>query len=260
MPRADLLHDEIRLLWETIHANDGENVAAGPFGRKVDQLISAFYDEIGEVTTLALADIIDLFLIKVLYVERRSRDAAVIAYIGGLLERYLRVTTEQRGYTVYLSDLLAETGEPERTSAEVFAAYRTWGDNALFVSGLFPQTLGGKRGGGMLGGSGRIDRTWVAGMGRRYYEMAAGHEHAARMALRQVLHRLASFFDLYAEALNEMSGRYVLGVDMGVVSDRMLDAFNRYRETDDPRHLADARTYAALLKLDGREWPALQGP
>jgi hypothetical protein len=257
MPRADLLHEEIGILREIVRANDGSNVAPGAFGRKVDQLISAFYDEVGELTTLPLADIIDLFLMKVLYVERRSRDAQALAYIGGMLERYLRVDPRQRAYTVYLSDLIAETSEPGRSESETFEAYRTWADNALFVSGLFPKSLGRRRAGGMLGGTSGVDRDWVMGMGRRYYEMAAGHEHAGRMALRQVLYRLASFFDVYADALTEMSDRYVLGIDASLLTDKMLDAFNRYRATDDPRHLADARTYAALLKLDGHQWPAL---
>ncbi len=40
-------------------------------------------------------------------------------------------------------------------------------------------------------------------------------------------------------------------------ADKMLDAFNRYRESRDPVHLETARKYAALMKLDGKQWPAL---
>ena len=47
------------------------------------------------------------------------------------------------------------------------------------------------------------------------------------------------------------------GVDR--LADKMLDAFNRYRETGDPGTLETARKYAALLKLDGAGWPALSG-
>ena len=74
---------------------------------------------------------------------------------------------------------------------------------------------------------------------------------------RATLHRLAQFFDVYVEALNEMSGQYVLGMDMNIIADKMLDAFNEYRETGDSRKLETARKYAALLKLDGNSWPAL---
>ena len=48
-----------------------------------------------------------------------------------------------------------------------------------------------------------------------------------------------------------------LGIDMNIIADKMLDAFNEYRETGDPRKLDAARKYAALLKLDGSIWPAL---
>jgi hypothetical protein len=37
----------------------------------------------------------------------------------------------------------------------------------------------------------------------------------------------------------------------------MLDAFNRYKETRDPKDLDVARKYASLLRLDGQAWPAL---
>jgi hypothetical protein len=102
-----------------------------------------------------------------------------------------------------------------------------------------------------------VDAKYFSTVGRRYYEMAAGHELAEWVSLRKTLQRLAQFFDVYVEALNEMSGRYVMGMDMNLLADKMLDAFNRYRETKDPRHLETARKYAALLKLDGRRWPAL---
>jgi hypothetical protein len=49
-----------------------------------------------------------------------------------------------------------------------------------------------------------------------------------------------------------------MGMDMQFIADKMLDAFNRYRATKEQRHLETARKYAALLKLDGRTWPALE--
>ena len=90
MPHDALMAEDIAILRETIRANDGENVATSVFARKVDQLISDFYDDIGELTELRLADILDLFLIKVLYVNRRSRDAETLSYLGRMMERYLQ--------------------------------------------------------------------------------------------------------------------------------------------------------------------------
>ncbi|MGE5595644.1 MAG: hypothetical protein ACM3S1_06355 [Hyphomicrobiales bacterium] len=262
MPHAELLAEEIAILRETIRANDGANVANWSFARKVDQLISDFYDDIGELTDLRLSDIIDLFLIKVLYVERKSRDATTLEYIGRMMERYLKASDlavgPRRGFVPYLTDLMEETANPSRAQQNAFESYRKYGDNALFISGIFPQSLGRKRGVGRLGGAPFVDKSYFITMGRRYYEMAAGHELAEWVSLRETLLRLAHFFDVYVDALNEMSGRYVMGMDMRLIADKMLDAFNRYRETKDPSHLDTARKFAALLKLDARQWPALK--
>lgn len=262
MPRADLLAEEIEVLRETIRANDGSNVANGAFARKVDRLISDFYDDIGELTGLKLSDILDLFLIKVLYVNRQSRDAETLRYLGRLMERYLQAGElslgDRQGFLPYLSDLMEETAHPSHTYQNLFEAYRKYGDNALFISGVFPDSLGRRRRGGMLGGAPFVDKSYFSAMGKRYYEMAAEHELARWVSLRETLLRLARFFDLYVDALNEMSGRYVMGMDMQLIADKMLDAFNRYRETREVVHLETARKYAALLKLDGHNWPALQ--
>lgn len=261
MPDPELLTQEIAGLRETIRAHDGANVATSAFVRKVDQLISDFYDDIDELTALRLGDILDLFLIKALYVNRRSRDAETLTYLGRLLERYLQASELSlgpgRGFLPYLTDLMEETAHPSGAYQNAFEAYRKYGDNALFISGVFPASLGRKRGGGPLGGAPHVDRQYFITLGRRYYEMAARHDMAEWVRLRATLERLSRFFEVYVEALNEISDRYVLGIDMQLIADKMLDAFNRYRETRDERHLELARKYAALLRLDARNWPAL---
>jgi TPR repeat protein len=267
MANPELLTQEIAGLRETIRAHDGSNVATWAFARKVDQLISDFYDDIDELTALRLGDILDLFLIKALYVNRRSRDAETLTYLGRLLERYLQASELSlgpgRGYVPYLADLMEETANPSGAYQNAFEAYRKYGDNALFISGVFPASLGRKRAAGRMGGAPHVDRQYFITLGRRYYEMAARHDMAEWVRLRATLERLARFFEVYVEALNEISDRYVMGIDMQLIADKMLDAFNRYRETKDERHLELARKYAALLRLDARNWPALarlEGP
>lgn len=264
MVNSDLAAEDIGILRETIRANDGSNVATSAFARKVDQLINDFYDDIGELTSLRLGDILDLFLIKVLYVNRRSRDSETLGYLGRMLERYLQTgelaLNRNHGFLPYLTDLMEETANPSGIYQNSFEAYRKYGDNALFLSGVYPKSLGRKRGGGRMGGAPFVDMQYFVTLGRRYYEMAAGEELAESVRQRPTLHRLAQFFDVYVEALNEMSGRYVLGMDMNIIADKMLDAFNEYRETGDERKLESARKYAALLKLDGSAWPGLASP
>lgn len=259
--KAELLGEEVEILRETIRANDGANVATGAFARKVENLIGAFYDDLGELSALRLSDILDLFLIKVLYVNRGSRDAETLSYLGRMLERYVvagEMALGPRGGMIpYVSDLMEETANPSGAFNNNFEAYRKYGDNALFISGVYPTSIGRKRRGGMLGGAALVDRQYFVTVGKQYYGLAASQDLATRIQLRATLQRLSSFFDVYVDALNEMSGRYVLGMDMRLLADRMLDAFNRYRHGRDPADLDAARTYAALLKLDGQQWPEL---
>lgn len=257
--RADLIAEDISILRDTIRANDGANVATRSFVRKVDELISAFYDDVEELTALSLTDILDLFLIKVLYVNRGSRDLAAMDYLRDLMARYLFASSLDLGTGIvpYMSDFAEATKDTrgERT----FEVCRQFGDNALFISGVFPQTLGRKRAGGIMGGAAFVDREYFVTVGRQYYNLAASQEMARVVSLRTTLLRLSQFFDVYVDALNEMSGQYVLGMDMRVIADKMLDAFNRYRETRQTRHLETARLYAALMKLEGHVWPELAG-
>ncbi len=258
-----LLVEDIALLRDTIRANDGDNVATSMFARKVEALISAFYDDIGELTDISLQDILDLFLIKVLYVNRRSRDAETLAYIGRMLERYVLAGELSIGgaanghYIAYMSDLMEETAHPTGAFQNRFELYKKYGDNSLFISGVFPESFGRKRSGSMMGGSALVDQQYFSTVGPKYYNLAANEDLAEFAKLRTTMLRLARHFDIYVEALNEMSDRYVMGMDMRIIADKMLDAFNRYRESRDPVHLETARKYAALMKLDGKQWPAL---
>jgi hypothetical protein len=54
-----------------------------------------------------------------------------------------------------------------------------------------------------------------------------------------------------------MSERYVMGFDMNLIADKMLDSFNLYRRTGEQRYIENARKYAALLKIDQRNFPSL---
>ncbi len=264
MRDTELVREDIEILRETIRANDGENVASRAFARKVEQLISDFYDDIGEMTGLQLGDILDLFLIKVLYVNRRSRDAETLTYLGRLLERYLlgsELSLSPSGSHIpYLSDLLQELSNPSGHFGSTFDACKKYGDNALFITGVYPQSLGRKRAPGRMGGAAMVDVGHFITLGRRYYEMAAHNDTGQSAHLRGTLERLSKFFDVYVEALNEMSDRYVMGIDMQLIADKMLDAFNRYKETHAQGDLDTARKYASLLRLDGKKWPELERP
>jgi len=247
-----------------IRRHDGRNVADYAFRRQVDDLISAFYDDIGIVLQVPLRSVFDLLVIKVLYVERGSQDAATLDYLGDMLTRYL-YTSELfpfvgpggRRQPFYFSSLLEEMQRGFVRFQNLFEAARRYGDNALFLTGLFPQSLRRRRGGGRLGLPRPVDTSYFVSTGKASYRMAAEHELAEATQMRPVLYRLSRHCELYMDALNELSERYITGLDLNLIADKMLDNFNRYRETGDERYLENARRYAALLKLDESRFPAL---
>jgi hypothetical protein len=242
--------------------HDGANAASAAFARRVDELIGVFYDDIGEITTVSTHTLFKLFVIKVLYVERSSTDAAVVDYLGRLLERYLDARelfpTAQHGRlsVYYLSDLLRETEHPGRVQ-NLFEAYRKYGDNSLFVTGVFPKALRRRRGGRSWARVAFVDRSYYVSTGKRFYRLAARHDLAESTQQRGLLEKLSAYFEVYREALNEMSERYIMGFDLHLIADKMLDNFNQYRRTGEERFLQNARRYAAILRVDAEAFPSL---
>lgn len=253
-----MLQTAVCELKQFIAEHDGANAAGHAFTRRVDELIAVFYDDIGEITNVSTRALFDLFVIKVLYAGRGGSDAGVIDYLGRLLDSYL-YTEElypiERGGTrapYYLSDLLAELRQPTHFQ-NVFEAYRRYADNSLFLTGVFPSSLrrrNGRR-------ASLIDSSYYVSTGKRSYLMAAQQEMARFTQQRPLLEKLSAYFEVYVSALNEVSERYILGFDLGLIADKMLDSVNCYRSTGEERFLLNARRYAAILKVDGKAFPTL---
>lgn len=263
-----MLETAVRELKEEIAEHDGTNVASAAFARRVDELLGIFYDDIGEIINVSTRTLFDLFVIKVLYVGRQSTDASVVDYLGQLLDRYLYtrelfpIARGGRLSLYYLSDLLQET--QQRTHFQnLFEAYRKYADNSLFVTGVFPRVLRGegrrRRRGPSRGSTPApfVDRTYYVTTGKRCYRLASQHELADFTQQRELLEKLAAYFEVYMEALNELSERYIMGFDLRLIADKMLDNFNRYRQTGEERYLQNARRYAAVLKVDPEAFPSL---
>lgn len=254
----------VQELKREISIHDGRNIADSSFRRAVDELIGAVYDDIGTIVTVPLERLFDLFVIKVLYVERRSRDASVLDYLGGMLARYLYarelfpfVDPSGRPQTFYFSDVLEEMERGPDRFQNLFEACRRYADNALFLSGVFPQVWRRTRRRGRMGGSRLIDRGYFVNTGKTCYRLAADHELAEVTRQRPTLLKLSGYFEVYVDALNELSERYITGFDFNLIADKMLDRFNLYRRTGEEKYREEARRYAALLKLDARRFPAL---
>ena len=227
------------------------------FEREVDDLLDVFYDDIGTIKLLPLRSLFDLFLLKVMYVGRDGRDPDVLDYLSDMMNRFLLSRELMRFNARYdfLFSLLDEIKEKTRFQ-NLFEASRHMADNALFVTGIFP-TAGRRRRG--WGRPPHFDREHFIDLGRRYYQVAAEEELATVVGQRDVLSRLSTGFRFYVETLNEVSQRYVLGFDMELMSNKMLDAYNSYRRTGDQVFLDSASKYAALLKID-RGFTGLRRP
>lgn len=259
------IEERVNELKATIAEHDGQNVAGWRFAREVDELISRFYDDIGTITTVSSRALFDLLVIKTLYVNRRSTDAQVIDYLGAMLERYLFtrelfpiVREGGRRTLMYLSDLLEESKALTQFQ-NLFEAYRKYGDNALFVTGVFPRSLRRRRGGHYRWSrpAGFVDASYYVTTGKSMYRLASRHDLAEFTGQRELLAKLSEYFEIYMDALNEASERYILGFDMNLIADKMLDAINAYRRTGDEKHLDNARRYAAILKVDTTAYPRL---
>jgi hypothetical protein len=261
-----MLEQRILELKRIIAGNDGHNAADRTFARAVDELVSAVYDDIGEIKDMPTRALFDLFVIKVLYVGRHSRHAGVIDYLGRLLDTYLDTRElfppDERGrpQRLYFSDMLDEQKAAARFQ-NVFEAYRKYADTALFLAGVFPSSLERRRPAARMPllrrASRGVDAGYYISTGKTMYRMAAGQALAEDTQQRDTLSRLAQHFEVYVDALNEMSERYITGFDMGLIADKMLDALNRYRESGEERHLSDARRYAAILRVDSARFSAL---
>ena len=257
------LAQRIQEIRQTVAEHNGQNVADGRFGRRVDNLLSVFYDDIGEIKRIDLSTLFYLFLVKCLYVNRRSTNAAVLDYLSDMLTRFLwtremfPLGLSQQQYLDTLVAILQETKEATAFQ-NLFEFHRKLGDNSLFLTGLFPAALGRRSFGRRRGTtSPTLNQAYHVDFGRRNYHQAADHELAEWTGQRPVLAKLSEHFAVYVDALNEMAERYIMGFDMNLIADKMLDSINRYRRSGDQRHLDDARKYAAILQVDRGAFPRL---
>jgi hypothetical protein len=252
-----------------IERHDGENAADRRFAGAVDDLVSAVYDDIAQIRVIPSRALFDLFVIKVLYVGMQSRHADVVDYLGRLLESFLYthalfpVDAQGRPRTLYFSDVLDQQRRP-RNFQNRFEAYRRYADGALFFSGVLAASLHPRRSSSRSVMRRRsaptVDASYYVSTGKTMYRMASQQELAEETKQRDTLGRLSEWFEVYAGALNEMSERYILGFDMALIADKMLDHYNRYRQTGDESYLTNARRYAAILRLDPARLSRLLGP
>lgn len=242
---------------KTLTRTPGADTRDWRFEREVDDLLDVFYDDIGTIKLLPLRSLFDLFLLKVMYIGRDARDPDVLDYLSDMMNRFLLSRELMRFNARYdfLFSLLDEIKEKSRFQ-NLFEASRQMADNALFVTGIFPAAGRRRRG---WGRPPRFDREHFIDLGQRYYQVAAGEDLAHVVGQREVLNKLSSGFRFYVETLNEVSQRYVLGFDMELMSNKMLDAYNTYRRTGDQAYLDSASKYAALLKID-RSFTGLRRP
>lgn len=261
----DDLETKISQLKDTINAHSGTNVADVDFVRETEELISAFYDDIGEIKNIALKSLFDLFLIKAIYINRSSTDPHVIDYISNMMAGFLftrdlyPMVQDGHRYSYFIVDLLEEIEKTARFQ-NLFEGYRKLGDHSLFISGVFPASMSRwrrQRRWLRAGDVPRVDVSYHITRGKMFYQLASDHELAEATQQRPILAKLSRYFEIYTGALNEVSDKYILGFDMNLIADKMLDNFNRHRATGNPIYLENARKYAAILKVERPSFPSV---
>ncbi|MSQ10709.1 MAG: hypothetical protein EXR52_06870 [Dehalococcoidia bacterium] len=258
------LEDRVQRLQATIREHQGSNVSH-LVETEVDELLSAFYDDITELRFIGLKTLFHLFLIKTLYVNRSSTDPDVMDYLAECMSGFLYtrdlfpLMQDQKRFGWMLSDMLQEMQNLTKFP-NLFEGYRKMGDYSLFIAGVFSASLRRRRVNRWRGGASPVhgvDLSHHVSTGKLYYLQASQHSMAEATGQRNVLRKLSTHFEIYRDALGEASERYILGFDMNLIADKMLDSFNRFRRTGDARHLENARKYAAILHVDRAGFPSL---
>ena len=256
----DTLTTSVQELKELAAANEGRNVADADFRNRVESLLDLFYSDIGEIRRIELSSLFDLFLLKALYVERRSTSIEAISYLGDLMARHLRVRDIfpipdlAAHFAQVLERMLSEAGGVQRDPQNLFEANRGIGDSTMFLLGIFPATLTRRRDRRTRWNSGtpRFDSSFYQKLGRSHYSRAAEHELAQWTGQDHLLNKLSNHFDVYVAALNEVAVTYIHGFEVERVTNLMLDSYNAWRRTRDEHHMENVRKYAALLAIDPR--------
>lgn len=255
----------VQALKETASAHEGRNIVDRAFAREVDTLLNGFYADITQLKRIELQSLFDLFLLKSLYIDRHSTSIATLDYLGGLLARHVRMREifpipDLAAHFGSLLESLMEEAEhgAAREAQNLFEANRNIADSTLFLIGIFPASLTGRRSrwrrrrNPAMQAIPRLDISYYTRLGRSHYALASEHELARWTGLDGVLSRLSNNFDIYAEVLAEVAQTFIHGVDVQRVTNLMLDSYNAWRRTGDPQRMEELRKYAALLALDPR--------
>ncbi len=255
----------VQALKETASAHEGRNIVDRAFARQVDTLLNGFYADITQLKRIELQSLFDLFLLKSLYIDRHSTSIATLDYLGSLLARHVRMREifpipDIAAHFGNLLESLMEEAEhgAAREAQNLFEANRNIADSTLFLIGIFPASLTGRRSrwrrrrSPAMQAIPRLDISYYTRLGRSHYALASEHELARWTGLDSVLSRLSNNFDIYAEVLAEVAQTFIHGVDVQRVTNLMLDSYNAWRRTGDPQRMEELRKYAALLALDPR--------
>ncbi|MYD35480.1 MAG: hypothetical protein F4X20_00410 [Dehalococcoidia bacterium] len=255
----------VQALKETASAHEGRNIVDRAFAREVDTLLDGFYADITQLKRIELQSLFDLFLLKALYIDRHSTSIATLDYLGSLLARHVRMREifpipDLAAHFGNLLESLMEEAEhgAAREAQNLFEANRNIADSTLFLIGIFPASLTGRRSrwrrrrSPAMQAIPRLDISYYTRLGRSHYALASEHELARWTGLDGVLSRLSNNFDIYAEVLSEVAQTFIHGVDVQRVTNLMLDSYNAWRRTGDPQRMEELRKYAALLALDPR--------
>ncbi len=167
-------------------------------------------------------------------------DSAVAFYLVTLLDDFIRPETIARRAGLEPASTLAElycaaigAGGPRRLTL-----FKYTGDLALFVSGFFADSLGGRSAG--------VD--YYIRMGSTAYGAAANH--ARRPTVASLFDELAREFAGFVDVLGEVSERCAINDESN-----LLRLYERWLATGSPRTAAVLRGAGVVLRPDQDDLP-----
>ena len=175
--------------------------------------------------------------------EEKAIDDAVIVYVSGILTKFL---SSENLYKLgnYMIDMLK--GIAKLNSYKKYLADVHVGDYSLFFTGVFPEIFKKRT---------SPAKSLYFYLGKKAYMDASNTFEARKFGLDELFENLSKDFEEYSCLLNIVKERHM--PNKIVLTDLMLNEYNKFKKTKNKLHLQKARSIANMLNIRKEQFPRL---
>ena len=172
-------------------------------------LFSKIYDQRQLILGISPFLFFNVLLRRSLFDKRILGDRSVINYLANLLslfvktDRLYRVQRHDEHTSQYLTDMAMEAQNVD--SRRQFLVYAHIGNYSLYTAGIFPQSIEYRH----RYKNRPVNTQFYIDFGSEYYQRASAHKMARQYELDEIFFRLSIMFEVYMDALNHLSKRYL---------------------------------------------------